>query len=32
LRATWVVHAPLGCALTLTRNVQREPCSTAISA
>jgi hypothetical protein len=32
LRAAWVVHAPLGCALTPTRNVRREPCATAISA
>ena len=28
LRAAWVVHAPVGCALTPTRDTLREPCST----
>jgi hypothetical protein len=30
LRASWVVHAPVGCALTSSRCARREPCSTAI--
>jgi hypothetical protein len=32
LRAAWVVHAPVGCAVTPSRWARREPCSTAISA
>jgi hypothetical protein len=32
VRAAWVVHAPVGCAVTPSRWARREPCSTAISA
>jgi hypothetical protein len=32
VRAAWVVHALVGCAVTPSRWARREPCSTAISA
>src|SRR5918997_5615514 len=32
LRAAWVVHAPVGCAVTPSRCARRELCSTAIRA
>jgi hypothetical protein len=32
VRVAWVVHAPVGCALTPSRCARRERCSTAISA